>query len=52
MEHLFYGTLFAIIVIAAYWAVTRLPDGCMGDCQQGRRPCNCKSKETSNGSSL
>jgi len=25
--------------------VSKLPGGCSGDCQQGRKPCDCKEKK-------
>lgn len=39
-------TLLLILLVAgiAISIVRRLPGGCSGDCNQGRRECNCKGK--------
>jgi len=34
----------AIFVLMCY-IVYKMPDGCHGLCQQGRKPCDCKDKE-------
>jgi hypothetical protein len=38
------GSIFAVTLVAVAWAVRKLPGGCWGDCQQGRRPCDCNNK--------
>lgn len=35
--------IFLVVLAIAITIVRRLPGkGCSGDCNQGRRPCNCR----------
>jgi len=34
--------IILIVVVIAISIIRRLPGGCSGDCNQGRRPCNCR----------
>jgi hypothetical protein len=36
--------LLAIFVLLCY-IVYKMPDGCRGSCQQGRKTCDCEDKE-------
>ena len=36
------GSIFAVTMVAVFWAVKKLPGGCDGECRQGRDCCNCK----------
>jgi hypothetical protein len=36
--------LLAIFVLSCY-IVYKMPGGCHGSCQQGRKTCDCKDKE-------
>jgi len=36
--------ILLIVIVVAVSIVRRLPGGCSGDCNQGRRECNCKGK--------
>jgi hypothetical protein len=36
--------ILLLIIFIAISIQRRLPGGCSGDCDQGRRPCNCKNK--------
>jgi hypothetical protein len=37
--------IFLIVIGVAISIVRRLPGkGCSGDCNQGRRPCNCRGE--------
>jgi hypothetical protein len=38
------GSIFAITLVAIVWAVKKLPGGCLGECRQGRDPCNCNRR--------
>lgn len=38
------GSIFAVALLAVVWAVSKLPGGCSGGCEQGRKPCNCQNK--------
>lgn len=37
-----YIFLFCVVMLCVFYTVKQLPGGCTGDCNQGRRPCNCK----------
>ncbi len=36
--------ILAIFVVVCY-IVYKMPVGCCGSCQQGRKPCDCKDKK-------
>ena len=36
--------ILAIFVVVCY-IVYKMPGGCHGSCQQGRKPCDCKDRE-------
>ena len=36
--------ILALFVLACY-IVYKMPSGCHGSCQQGRKPCDCKEEE-------
>ena len=39
------GSIFAVTLLAVFWIVKKLPNGCSGDCRQGRYCCNCKGDQ-------
>lgn len=36
------GWIILIVILVIWYAVYKMPGGCEGDCQQGRKECNCK----------